>query len=93
MDSEQPGPSNVSAAESNNARNMLEGVDSIQTYQSDDDVMRERKESINSNQSIRSYDSTGDICWFILYCYQLCSKFSSKIKSSILSGSGKFISE
>ena len=58
MDSEKPGPSNAQADKKCNTRNMFEGVNSIQTYQSDDDVMRERKESINSNNS---YDSTGNL--------------------------------
>ena len=64
MDSQKPGPSNARADKKNNARNMFEGVDSIQTYQSDDDVMRERKESINSNNSKNSYDSTGNILYY-----------------------------
>eukprot|EP00092_Neocalanus_flemingeri_P022179 GFUD01024057.1.p1 GENE.GFUD01024057.1~~GFUD01024057.1.p1 ORF type:complete len:525 (+),score=133.39 GFUD01024057.1:110-1684(+) len=47
-----------------NTKNMFEGVDSIQTYQnaSDSDVGqvgRERMNSVTSNHSIRSYDSTG----------------------------------
>lgn len=63
MDSERQGPSTARAAENNNRRNMLEGVDCIQMYQSDDDAMRQRKESINSNQSIKSYDSSGNLCW------------------------------
>ena len=66
MDSQKPGPSNARADKKNNARNMFEGVDSIQTYQSDDDVMRERKESINSNNS---FDSTGNILVIFYYCH------------------------
>ena len=69
MDNERQGPSTARAAENNNGRNMLEGVDSIQTYQSDDDAIRERKESINSNQSIKSYDSSGKV---LLVYHLLC---------------------
>ena len=60
-----------------NTKNMFEGVDSIQTYQnaSDSDigeVGRQRMNSVTSNHSIRSYDSTGKfhlifrylkVCW------------------------------
>jgi len=47
-----------------NSKNMFEGVDAIQTYQnaSDSDIIetgRKRLNSVTSNHSIRSYDSTG----------------------------------
>ena len=49
-----------------NTKNMFEGVDDIQTYQNASEseiveVGRQRINSVTSNQSIRSYDSTGKI--------------------------------
>ena len=59
------GASGVGEVNSNN-KNMFEGVDAIQTYQNASEseiveVGRQRINSVTSNQSIRSYDSTGNI--------------------------------